>query len=255
MQRRSALDRSGMPPGLLKTSPRHVQMSVLGSMMMLIAAVLVIIGVWGGIDLTIRAERAARRFALFASERIVTAGEVVRMRARGGDDDRRMTAHYTYLAGGRQFPGATTLRRGDRDRYTAGSQVAVWYLASEPGASWLDGYSPRLYPRWPAALVLFGCVTAALGLIYAVHRQSHLLIYGRPAMATVTKVEKKTGESETYWMVHYQWRTMSGAVRVGKYRHGKKEVPAIGNTIPIVYDRDDTYRHSKYPLQFVKILT
>ena len=67
-------------------------------------------------------------------------------------------------------------------------------------------------------------------------------------MATVTKVEKKKIERGRYWMVHYEWTTMSGATRTGKYNHGKKHVPAVGALIPIVYDRDNTFRHSKYPM-------
>jgi hypothetical protein len=69
----------------------------------------------------------------------------------------------------------------------------------------------------------------------------------------VTKVEKKKNEEGTAWMVHFEWTTMSGATRRGKYQHGKKSVPAIGDTIPIVYDRDDTFRHSKYPMGLVKV--
>ena len=72
-------------------------------------------------------------------------------------------------------------------------------------------------------------------------------------MATVTKVEKKTTDKGTVWMVHYEWTTMSGATRTGKYNHGKKQMPAVGAPIPIVYDRDNTFRHSKYPMSFVRI--
>ena len=72
-------------------------------------------------------------------------------------------------------------------------------------------------------------------------------------MATVTKVEKKKTDEGTTWMVHYEWTTMSGATRTGKYNHGKKDIPAVGTTIPIVYDRDNTFRHSKYPMSFVRI--
>ena len=71
-------------------------------------------------------------------------------------------------------------------------------------------------------------------------------------MATVTKVEKKKSDHGTVWMVHFEWTTLSGATRTGKYNHGKKkDVPAIGAMIPIVYDRDNSFRHSKYPMAFV----
>jgi hypothetical protein len=69
----------------------------------------------------------------------------------------------------------------------------------------------------------------------------------------VTKIEKKKSDHGTVWMVHFEWTTMSSATRRGKYQHGKKSVPAVGDTIPIVYDRDDTFRHSKYPMSFVTL--
>jgi hypothetical protein len=93
-----------------------------------------------------------------------------------------------------------------------------------------------------------------MALILAVRRQSNLLTSGRPAMATITTVEKKGGDHGSYWMVHYEWTTLCGAVRTGKYRHNKKISPDVGTTIPIVYDRDNTFRHSKYPFAFVRIV-
>ena len=255
MQRRSAIDSSGLPAALLKATPRHVRVSALGGLMLVTAVVLVVAGMGGGIVLGRRAEIAGRHLALFASERIVTAGDVIQLRKRGGGNDYRVTAHYRYTARGEELMGETTLRRAERERYVVGSPVAVWYLASDPEASWLDGYAPRPQPGWPATAVPLVCVASALALIKAVRRQSKLLAYGRPAMATVTKVEKKRTDKGTVWMVHYEWSTLSGATRTGKYQHGKKQVPGAGALIPIVYDRDNSFRHSKYPMSFVTIRT
>ena len=88
--------------------------------MLLIAAVLVGIGMWGGIVLSRRAEIAERHVSLFASDRIVTAGDVIQLRRRGGDDDDRITAHYRYTARGRELTGQTTLRRDERERICSG---------------------------------------------------------------------------------------------------------------------------------------
>jgi hypothetical protein len=255
VQRRSALDSSGLPPALRKAAPRHVQVNASGGVMLVTAAVLVVAGIWAGITLSRQAHIAERRLRLFASERIVTAGDVVRLRTRGEGDDHRITAHYRYLARGRELAGATTLRRNERERYAVGQTVAVWYLPSEPGESWLDGYVPRPQASWPATVVPIVCGSTALVLIQLVRRQSNLLANGRPAMATVTKVEKKTGEYGTSWMVHYEWTTLSGATRTGKYRHGKKRAPVVGALIPIVYDRDNSFRHRKYPMSLVTIRT
>jgi hypothetical protein len=253
MQRRSALDSTGLPPALLKSAPRQVRVNTSGGAMLIAAIALVVVGVWGAIVLGRRAERAERHVGLFASERIVTAGDIVRLRRRGGDDDDRTTAEYRYLARGQELMGSTALRASERDRYVVGSQIAVWYLASEPEASWLDGYAPRPQPSWPATAVPVVCGASALALIQAVRRQLNLLTHGRPVLATVTKVEKKKSDHGTVWRVHYEWTTLSGATRTGKYNHGKKGVPAVGALIPIVYDRDNSFRHSKYPMSLVSL--
>jgi hypothetical protein len=86
-----------------------------------------------------------------------------------------------------------------------------------------------------------------------IRRQRRLLTYGRGAVAVITGVEKKRSDKGTYWKVHYEWTLLSGAKRTGHYKHGKKQPPAIGTTIPIVYDRDQPSHHSKYPLSLVHV--
>jgi hypothetical protein len=260
MQRRSAIDSDGVPPALLKSAPRDVRVNGSGRVMLVVAAAVAIGGMWGGFVLGRRADIAARHVGLFASERIVAAGDVIQLQKRGpddddDDDDYRIVVHYRYTARGQDFMGQTTLRRAERERYAVGSPVAVWYLPSEPAANWLDGYAPRGEASWPATAIPIACGIAALVLIQLVRRQSNLLMYGRPAMATVTKIDKKRTDKGTEWMVHYEWTTLSGATRTGKFQHGKKDLPAVGAEIPIVYDRDNSFRHSKYPMSFVTIRT
>jgi hypothetical protein len=253
MRRRSALDSSGLPPALLKAAPRDVRVNASGRVMLVIAAAAVVGGMWGGMVLGQRAEIANRHLGLFVSERIVAAGDVIRLQTRGGDDDHRVTAHYRYTVRGRELIGQTTLRRAERERYAVGSPVAVWYLPSEPEQNWLDGYAPRAEPIWPAIALPIVCGVTALVLIQLVRRQSNLLTYGRPAMATVTRIGKKRTDKGTIWMVHFEWTTLSGATRTGKSQHGKKDLPAVGAEIPIVYDRDNSFRYSKYPMSLVRL--
>jgi hypothetical protein len=251
--RRSANDKSAVPAPLLRTTPREVRVNTNGAIMYIIAIALLVMGVWGGVYLGSRSASAERRVRLFESERVVTAGDIIRLQRRGGDDGHRITAHYRYTARGRELTGETALRRDENDRYAVGSPVAVWYLASQPQASWLDGYAPRSAERWPATIVLIGCGVTAVLLIRTVRRQVNLLAYGRPAMATVTKVEKKNTDHGTVWTVRYAYTTLTGATRTGSYHHGKKDIPAVGDAIPVVYDRDNNARHSKYPLGMVKV--
>ena len=253
MERRSALDSPGLPPPLLRTTPRSIRVNAAGQMLLFGAAILIAAGVWGGVELNRRAETAARHALLFESERVLAAGDIVHLRRRGGDDEHRITAHYRYSAGGRELTGQTALRRDDNDSFAVGTPVGVWYLPSEPDASWLDGYAPRRRAQWPATVVPLACGVAAIGLIAVVRRQANLLSYGRPAMATVTKIEKKKTDKGTVWVVHYEFTTMSGATRTGSYHERKKNLPEVGAMVPIVYDRDNTFRHSKYPMSFMSL--
>jgi uncharacterized protein DUF3592 len=244
---------SEVPRELLKATPRDVRPSVRGAAMMLGAAVLVIAGIWGSIVFARRAETAERHVQLFESERVLAAGDVIHLRKRGGGDDHRVTVHYRYTAGGRELTGATALRRSERDTYAVGSPVGVWYLRSDPGASWLDGYAPRREPDWLATVVPLAAGAAALALILSVRRQWNLLMYGRPAIATVTRVEKKRTHEGTFWRVHYEWTLMTGATRTGRSTHHRKHPPAVGEHITIVHDRDNTHRSSEYPMPFVSV--
>jgi hypothetical protein len=104
---------------------------------------------------------------------------------------------------------------------------------------------------WPAFAIPPVCFAVAAALIALFRRQSSLLSHGRAALARVTKLEKKTSEYGTAWRVHYEWQLLSGAKRQGRYMHSGKQPPAVGTMIPIVYDRDQPLRHSKYPLRLV----
>jgi hypothetical protein len=172
---------------------------------------------------------------------------------RGGKNSRRATVRYQYSVHGRAFTGSATMRQLERDAYQVGSPIGVWYLASQPDASWIDGDWPQPESRWPVFAVFAPCGLAALGLMFVVRRQSHLLAYGRPALATVRRVEQKKSDEGRYWRVHFEWTLLSGATRSGRYHHHRKQPPAVGAVIPIVYDRDHPRRYSRYPLALVRL--
>jgi hypothetical protein len=255
MQRRSAQSNSALPLPLLRPTPRHVRPNGSGVFVLILSVTLILGGVWGGIEISRRAELSRRQLALFASEGITTGAQVVRVQRRGGGNDRRSTVHYRYVVGDREHSGATTVRRADHDRYVPGSQIGVRYLFSEPSTSWMEGYAPRRQPLWPAFVVPVPCVLSAFAMVLLVRRQSNLLAYGRPAIAVVTKVEKKRHDEGTVWRVHYEWTLLSGAKRKGRYDHGKKQPPMVGASIPMVYDRDQPARNSRYPFSLVSVRT
>jgi Protein of unknown function (DUF3592) len=255
MQRRSGRNSSTLPPPLRESTPRQVRLKGAGISVIIASAALVLGGLWGGSEIYKRAATSARRVALFASEGISTNAQVVRVQQRRGEGNRRTsTVHYRYVVGDREHGGATTVRRTDRDRYVAGSQIVVRYLPSEPQTSWMEGYVPQRQPVWPAFIVAVACLAAAIAIVFPLRRQMHLLEYGRAAAAVVTKVEKKrSDEGTTYWRVHYEWTLMSGAKRHGHYNHGKKQPPPLGTAVPILHDRDHPSRNRRYPLPLVKV--
>lgn len=216
------------------------------------ALALVIGGLWGGTALYRQWKESDRRVRLFATESVTTTAEVVRVQRRGGGNNRRSVVHYRYVAGNEERMGTATMRRADRGRHAAGSTVSVRYLASDPDSSWIEGHAPRNRPLWPAFAIPLGCMVAAGSVLVLIRRQSQLLTYGRPTTGVVTKVETKKTDKGTYWRVHYEWSVLSGAKRQGRYNHWKKNPPAVGAQLPIVYDRD-TEKRARYPLSLVAI--
>ena len=113
---------------------------------------------------------------------------------------------------------------------------------------------PDREPYWPVVLLPAGCGLAVLVVAGLVSRQADLLANGRFAHATVTKVAKKKGEHNT-WRVTYQWRLLSGAIRSAGYDYPAKQPPAVGASIPLLYDRDQPGRQQVYPFSLVKLKT
>ncbi len=176
--------RSIAPVCRLRSSSRRRDMCVSTlrvRMMLIIAAALVVIGIWGGIRVRearrdwpngmsdcLRPSASSRPATWYscasAATTTTTASSLtIGMRRRAGN------------CRDRQPCGAA-----EREKYAVGSPVAVWYLSTEPEASWLDGYSPRREASWPAAVVPLGCGVSAMALIFLVRRQSNLLAL-RPA--------------------------------------------------------------------------
>jgi len=253
VQERSGLDRLGVPPELLRSAPRQVRPSAAGVIVLGVAIGLAIAAVPVGLALNSRARSSERVAALAVIDSVTSTAEVVGVRRRGGGNDRRSVVSYRYVVDGREYANATTMRRQDRDHYHIGSLVVIRYLASRPESSWMEGYPPGRRPEWPAVAVPAALMIAALVLVKVFLAQVHLLEYGRPALGVVTKIEKKRSDKGPFWRVHYEWTLLNGARRAGHYNDRRRQSPAVGSSIPIVYDRDDALRHSKYPLGLVAL--
>jgi hypothetical protein len=161
---------------------------------------------------------------------------------------------------------AALLRSAPRDvRLNAtGLAVALLCAASVLGGLWgaaeihrRAGEPERRAAAAPpaaiAAALVSGTLVAAGVLLAFVRRDRELLAYGRPALAVITRVEKKRSDKGTYWRVEYEWTILSGATRRGHYKHSRRQPPPVGSAIPIVYDRDRPERHRRYPLPLVRL--
>ena len=253
MQKRNRPDKPGVPPELLRSAPRQVRPNAAGVIVLAVAIGLVIAAGLAGPALYSRVKASERTIGLAASESVTSTAEVTRVQRRGGGNDRRSVVHYRYVANGQEHDDSTTVRRQDRDRYEAGSRVPIRYLASEPESSWMEGYGPGPRPVWPAFALPVALIVAAFVIARLFLGQLQLLAYGRPALALVTKVEKKRSDKGSFWRVHFEWTLLSGAKRTGHYNDSKKQTPAIGTPIPIVYDRDNPQRIRKYPFGLVEL--
>ena len=116
----------------------------------------------------------------------------------------------------------------------------------------MENDTPERRALWPAFWIPAGGIAIVVVVIALIRRQADLLAYGRPAVAVVTKVDKKRSDNGTRWRVNYEWTLLSGAIRQGHY-NTKKQPPVVGTVMPIVYDRERPLRNRRYPFPFVAL--
>ena len=239
-------DRLRLPP-----TPRTTKLSSAGAVLALACVAAIVGGIWGGMSLHHQAMASQRRTALAGNATTSVLGRVTRVQLQGGDDDRRTVVHYEYLVNGHAYRGSTRLRRRESHAFVAGGPIAVSYVIADPSVGWMEGRPPRRFPAWPAYLVPSAALLGSAVAFALLGRQRRLLADGRLAIATITRIDKKRSDKGSYWRVEYQWRLLSGATRRAHYHHSRKQPPAIGTHLPIIYDRDNPRRQRRYPLPLV----
>jgi hypothetical protein len=171
-------------------------------------------------------------------------------RTRG--KNQRYYVTYEYAAAGQRYERRATVGRSSWTKLRVGDSLAVGYLPSEPGRSWLRGREPGgTPPFWAGPAV--GLLMVVLGMLpwYAIRRQWMLLAEGRPAEAQVTVSKKVRHQHGSYYQVSYEFRTLSGAMRSGRY-DSHKGPPASGTTIQVVYNPDRPEHSKPYPFGLVR---
>jgi hypothetical protein len=240
-----------LPRELARSAPRPVSFSAAGKMLILALILFLLAGIGAGLWIYQEAASGAEYVKLLEVEGRTAEAVVTQIERKRGESNRHFL-HYRFAAGGKEFTGRTRITKGSRARFSIGSTVPVSYLASNPQASWLQGREPKGVPLWLAPAALFCPLLCAAAAGWVLRRQRRLLSSGRAALARVLSTEKLKGRDEAVWRVRYEWQLLKGTMHRGKYE-AKKNPPAPGALIPIVYDREEPRRNARYPLPLVRI--
>jgi hypothetical protein len=188
------------------------------------------------------------REAISAEGVRVTA--VVAALSQTGGKSPRYIVNYEYTAAGDLHHGRANVSRTFWKTLRVGSFLTVRYLPKEPGRSWLRGQDPGT-PFWVGPSVALSLAVIAIFPWYALRRQWMLLAEGRPAQAQVTAFKKVRQQHGTQYLVSYEFHTMSGATKTGRY-NSQKTPPKKGTTIQVVYDPDRPEHSMPYPFALVR---
>jgi len=236
-------------PPLPASRPRPVRLTGTGWLVAVIGALLPAGALVAGFSLHARAVREHALGEAIEKEAVRTAAVVSALtRTRGGKS--RYFVDYEYASPGKLHHGRTTVSRTSWTKLRVGSSFAVRYLPAEPGRSWLPGREPGL-PFWVGPVAALAIAVSSILPWYAVRRQWMLLAEGRGAMAKVTLSKKVRHQHGSRYRVSYEFRTMSGAIRSGRY-DSPQAPPAKGAPIQIVYDPDRPEHCTPYPLALVR---
>ena len=129
---------------------------------------------------------------------------------------------------------------------------------SASAASSAVAYGMPLWLAWGWRACLWLLLAAIIGLV-RFRRQSHLLRYGRPAVAIVKGVNTpwwynfRGGNRRTRWRrIQCEVRLLNGRVSTLNLDI-RNEIPEEGTEVIVVYDRDQPERAILYPQQVVQI--
>lgn len=251
LELRTGLRRESAAPEIPASRPRAVKFTAAGRTLAVIATLLIAGSIVAGMWIHMAALNQRRLRDLLDAEGATAIGQVVKLSRTRGDNP-RYRVWYVYEASGHRYQGMASIRRVDWAKLSIGSQVAVRYLAAEPGRSWLADYPPKGAPLWLAPLAALGLALLGLLCWSALYRQRRLLSEGRPADAVVIESKvRKRGHGGGTGVVRYEFRTLSGSLVRGKCNTSRTPPPE-GSTVKVLYDPDEPRRSALYPLSLVR---
>jgi len=249
------LKRAWQPPDRLDRSrPREVRLTATGIVTLAIAAVLAAGAPAAGIGLGVLSGRQAEEARLMRQQSILVEGRVTRL-WRSRENNRQPWLAYRIQFQGRNFEKSAKVGLSVWRQLTVGSWIPVYCVPSRPELNSPFVARRSVLPVWVPFLVAVALAAGAALACLPVRRQRRLLAEGRVAPAIVVSHGKRVRSSHGSDLgigYSYQFPLMSGAIAMGK-ADPVKAPPAVGSTIPVLYDPENPRRNAPYPLAMVRL--
>ena len=231
------------------STPRDVRLTANGKAVMGIAIAIAAAAIAAAIGLTIlRAGQQDTRDRLIR-DGVAAEADVTRVTRTRGDDPRTDVV-YRYVAADGAHDGSAGFSQRASRNIVEGGHIAIVYLRSEPARSWVAGREPGVLPLLVVPSIALGLLLLAAAIAWHVRRSQLLLAEGRFAQARVMATTKVKRQHHHAYRVRYEFTTMSGATVTGSVERARATASA-GDTIPIVYHRENPHWNTLYPLSLV----
>jgi len=243
-----------VPYGLHRSRPRPVKLTRSGRALLVLAVVMALSAPSAGIALGLAARRQAENARLLREGSTETEGLVIRL-WRGGDDKKQPWMAYRFSGQGQVHEANARISLRIWQSLRVGSYVPVFYVPLRPELNAPFTTARAVLPPWVPFPVAFLLAGGGILATIPIRRQRRLLSEGRPAPGLVVKHGKAQRDShgrqigEKYY---YEFPLLSGALAKGE-AGPRKNPPAIGSVVPVIYDPDEPPRNAPYPLSLVRL--
>ena len=254
MNRRSAQTITSVaqiPAELLRSTPRHCELTVKGKFAVAAAVAMVIGAIAFSVAGYLSAKHASALQREMSEHGNVVLATVVKTYRTGGDDKRDVFV-YEFNIDDRTYSGKTEVESHRSPGYAAGSQVSVRYLPSRPETNWIDGYPHEGIPLFVIPIVSGAMLACAFAMFWNLRRQEELVAEGRAALAVVTSVKRTRRGHNRRQRAQIEFDLLSGSRQEAYVEFGRTSPPP-NSTIVVVYDRDNPKRLLRYPACLVRV--
>lgn len=223
-----------------------VRLTANGRALMALAFVLAAAALVAAIALPIVHVRQQAERRTLRTGGIATSATIVAVTVTRGEQPRHDVT-YRYEVEGRAYERTARMSQRDRQPLTVGSRLPIFYLDAEPARSWLPDREPDVLPLWIVPLVTCALTMLSSALFWRIRRDRVLLAEGRLVQGRVIETKKVKHQHHHAHRVRYTFTTLNGAVVTGSTELRR----APGETISVLYHRDNPRRNAIYPLTLV----